>query len=53
MNGTTWVILGVFVALILFKLHIGRRSQDELTAIRQAVADGSPRRSRACGPQIH
>ncbi len=39
-NGTTWVILGVFVALILFKLHSGRRSQEELTVIRQAVADG-------------
>ena len=40
MNGTTWVVLGVFMVLILFKFNIGRRSQDELTAIRQAVEDG-------------
>ena len=40
MSGTTWVFLFVFAALIFFKFQMGRRSQEELTVMRQAVADG-------------
>ena len=40
MKGSTWVFLFVFAALIFFKFQMGRRSQEELTVMRQAVADG-------------
>ena len=40
MKGTTWVFLFAFAALIFFKFQMGRRSPEELTVMRQAVADG-------------
>jgi len=40
MNGAAWVILCVFVVVILWKLFMGQPSQEELTAMQQAVTDG-------------
>ena len=40
MSGAAWVMLSVFVVVIVWKLFMGQPSQDELTAMRQAVADG-------------
>ena len=37
---TTWVVLAVFVALAFFKLHLGKRPQEELVTMRRAVAEG-------------
>ena len=40
MTKTTWIFLGIFVALFLFKLQSGRRSPEEVSAMKKIVDDG-------------
>jgi phage shock protein E len=41
MSGTSWALLACVLALVLFKVYLGRRSPEQITAMREAVAAGA------------
>ena len=40
MNGTVWAILGILVLFVLWKFAMGQPSEDGLTVMQEAVAEG-------------